>query len=275
MNASDYHGTCARTVAKALLFLETVSQRDLAFTEKESPRDLVSRADLAIHNLISHELEPYGVPVVSEENDSQREMVSHPGPYWLLDPIDGTTNFAHRIPFYGVSLGLMDRSSFVGGAFGMPMSRELFYTASEDASYLNDKRLRPCPTSLAASLVGACFSSRASGGTWPREAEFRAFGLINDRSRGCVRLGSAAASICYAAAGKLGASYGISIKLWDVAAALAIARAGDCQVLISQSADPLALSFVVGHGKVVAEIHSVLQDELAIVSWTQVAHDRK
>jgi myo-inositol-1(or 4)-monophosphatase len=275
MNVSEHHGTCARTVGKALLFLETVSSRDLTFTEKESPRDLVSRADLAIHNLIAQELDPYGVPVVSEENvSSHAAQGSCVGLRWLLDPIDGTTNFANRIPFYGISLGLMQGAAFVGGAFGMPMSRELFYTVSEDASYLNDARLRACPTILAASLVGACFSSRASSATWPREAEFRAFGLINDRSRGCVRLGSAAASICYAAAGKLGASYGINSKLWDVAAALAIARAGDCQVLVAQAADPLALSFVVGHGKVVAEIQSTLQAELGITSWTQVADDR-
>ena len=274
MNVSEHHGTCARTVGKALLFLETVSSRDLTFTEKESPRDLVSRADLAIHNLIGQELEPYGVPVVSEENvSSHAAQGSCVGLRWLLDPIDGTTNFANRIPFYGVSLGLMQGAAFVGGAFGMPMSRELFYTVSEDASYLNDARLRACPTTLAASLVGACFSSRASSATWPREAEFRAFGLINDRSRGCVRLGSAAASICYAAAGKLGASYGINCKLWDVAGALAVARAANCQVLTASANDPLAINFIVGHGDGVVTIQTILKGELGMNGWMQVSHD--
>jgi len=274
MNVSEHHGTCARTVGKALLFLETVSSRDLTFTEKESPRDLVSRADLAIHNLIAQELNPYGVPVVSEENvSSHAAQGSCVGLRWLLDPIDGTTNFANRIPFYGVSLGLMQGAAFVGGAFGMPMSRELFYTVSEDASYLNDARLRACPTTLAASLVGACFSSRASSSTWPREAEFRAFGLINDRSRGCVRLGSAAASICYAAAGKLGASYGINCKLWDVAGALAVARAANCQVLTASANDPLAINFIVGHGDGVVTIQTILKGELGMNGWIQVSHD--
>jgi len=274
MNVSEHHGTCARTVGKALLFLETVSSRDLTFTEKESPRDLVSRADLAIHNLIAQELNPYGVPVVSEENvSSHAAQGSCVGLRWLLDPIDGTTNFANRIPFYGVSLGLMQGAAFVGGAFGMPMSRELFYTVSEDASYLNDARLRACPTTLAASLVGACFSSRASSSTWPREAEFRAFGLINDRSRGCVRLGSAAASICYAAAGKLGASYGINCKLWDVAGALAVARAANCQVLTASANDPLTINFIVGHGDGVVTIQTILKGELGMNGWMQVSHD--
>ena len=118
----------------------------------------------------------------------------------------------------------------------------------------------------------ACFSSRTGGAAGAREAEFRAFGLINDRSRGCVRLGSAATSICYAAAGKVGASYGINCKLWDVAAALAVARAANCKVLTTTASAPLALSFVVGHGDVVGEIQSILQGELGINEWTQVSH---
>lgn len=274
MNVGDHHGTCARAVGKALLFLETVSSRDLTFEEKESPRDLVSGADVAIHNLMSQELEPTGIPVLSEEHvESHSGSTASAGLRWLLDPIDGTTNYAARIPFYGVSLGLMQGESFVAGAFGMPSTRELFYTASDDASYLNDARLRPLPSALAASLVGACFSSRATGVAAAREAEFCAFGAINDRSRGCVRLGSAAASICYAAAGKLGASYGINSKLWDVAAALAVARAANCRVLTAKARDSLALSFIVGHGDAVAGIRAILETELGPSEWTQVTDD--
>lgn len=270
MKTFDHHGTCARAVGQALLFLETVSSRDLAFTEKESPRDLVSAADLAIHNLISQELEPTGIQVISEESGvAQSDLIAGAGPRWLLDPIDGTTNFAARIPLYGVALGLMRGDAFDAGAFGMPATREFFYTVSPEASYLNDARLRSDMRSLGGSLIGACFSSRGTITAQAREDEFRVFGIINDRSRGCVRLGSAGVSICYTAAGKLGATFGIAGKIWDVAAAMAIARAAGCGIMTSPTQDPLAISYVVGHGSVVHEIRSVIESEMGITSWKE------
>lgn len=270
MNASEHHGTCARAVGKGLLFLETLSLRELAFTEKESPRDLVSSADVAIHNLMCQELATTGIPVVSEENVASHAVSLQAMPQrWILDPIDGTANFSARIPLYGISLGLMEGEAFVAGAFGMPVTRELFYTVGPDSSYLNDARLRPGRKTLASSLVGVCFSSRAIGSRQARNDEFRVFGVINDRSRGCVRLGSASASICYTAAGKLGATYGIAGRIWDVAAALAIAHAAGCRILTAPAADPLAINYVIGHGNVVSEIQSILQDELGAWSGSE------
>lgn len=271
MSNFNQHGTCATAVGKALLFLETVSSRDLTFIEKESPRDLVSAADLAVHNLISQELKTSGIPLISEE--SVASHVATEGAYglrWLLDPIDGTTNFAARIPLYGVSLGLMDGEAFRAGAFGMPATRELFYTVTPDASYLNDARLRREGRSMVGSLVGASFSSRGNTTAQSRASEFRVFGIINDRSRGCVRLGSAGVSICYTAAGKLGATYGIAGKVWDVAAALAIAQAAGCSIITAPSQDPLTISYVVGHGAVVQEIRAILESEIGITSWREV-----
>lgn len=271
MSASDHHGVCARAVGQALLFLEKVSPRDLAFTEKESPRDLVSSADLAIHNLISQELQTTGIPVISEESVvPPSDLIARGEPRWLLDPIDGTTNFAAGIPLYGVALGLMRGDSFDAGAFGMPATRELFYTVSPEASYLNDGRLRSAATMLAGSLVGACFSSRGTMTAQSRADEFRVFRTINDCSRGCVRLGSAGVSICYTAAGRLGATFGIAGRVWDIAAALAIARAAGCGIMTSPTQDPLALSYVVGHGSVVQEIRSVIEGEMGITSWREV-----
>jgi myo-inositol-1(or 4)-monophosphatase len=270
MNSPIHHGTCARTVAKALLFMETMSSRELTFTEKESPRDLVSAADMAVHNLMCEELEPTGIPVVSEENAASHMLAAQPmAQCWLLDPIDGTANFSARIPLYGVSLALMNGNAFMAGTFGMPATRELFYTVGPEASYLNDARLRPIRKTLATSLVGGCFSSRAKSTQQSRNDEFRLFGMINDRSRGCVRLGSAGVSICYTAAGKLGATYGIAGKVWDVAAALAIAQAAGCRILTAATPDPLATSYVVGQGDVVSEIRAVMRDELGITSWRE------
>jgi myo-inositol-1(or 4)-monophosphatase len=269
-NSHIYHGTCTQAVGKALLFLESISSRELTFTEKESPRDLVSAADMAVHNMMCHELAPTGIPLFSEENAASHAPASDStAKRWILDPIDGTTNFAARIPLYGISLGFMEGETFIAGAFGMPATRELFYTVSHDASYLNDARLRSDHKTLAHSLVGACFSARAGTTQQAREKEFLAFGMVNDRSRGCVRLGSAGVSICYTAAGKLGAAYGIACRIWDVAAALAVAQAAGCRILTAQTADALAISFIVGHGDAASEIRTILREVVGVNSWQE------
>jgi len=266
----EYHGTCARAVGEALLFLDNVLTRDLTFTEKESPRDLVSAADIAVHNLICRKLQPSGIPILSEEHAASRAAIpAAQGLRWVLDPVDGTTNFAARIPLFGVSLGLMEGLTFCAGAFGMPATRELFYTVNADASYLNDARLRPERRTLATSLVGACFSSRGRNSQECRDREFRVFGMANDRSRGCVRLGSAGVTICYTAAGKLGAAYAVHSWIWDVAAALAIAQAAGCRVLVAADDGQPSVSCIVGRGEVVEELKGLLQDVLGFTTWTE------
>lgn len=269
MSKQGYHGICARVVSEALLLLEAMSSRQLTFSEKESPRDVVSSADIALHNFICQELAKVGGRVLSEESIAGAQVApSSTEDEWVVDPIDGTANYVSGVPFYGVSVGLIAGGCFKAGAFGMPATSELFYTAADDASYRNDVRLKAAERSLANSLVGASFSSRSAPGTWSREDEFRVFQRINDSSRGCLRLGSAGASLCYAASGKLGAAYGVSVKLWDVAAALAVASAAGCRVRIAPAANPLFIHCIVGNGSVADEIEAILAKTLKISGWS-------
>jgi myo-inositol-1(or 4)-monophosphatase len=267
MNKHDCHGICARVVGEALLLLEAMSSRQLTFTEKESPRDLVSTADMALHNFICQELGKAGGRVLSEESVSPQTSSRSNEDQWVVDPIDGTANYVSGIPFYGVSVGLMAGGQFKAGAFCMPATGELFYTATDDSSYRNDVRLKAAERELAACLVGASFSSRRNSGSWGREDEFHIFQQINDCSRGCLRLGSAGASFCYAASGKLGAAYGVSVKIWDVAAALAVATAAGCRIRIASAADPFSVHCVVGKGSAVDEIEAFLAGTLKISGW--------
>lgn len=268
MNKQGYHGVCAHVVSEALLLLGAISSRHLTFSQKESPRDVVSTADIALHNFLFQELKKSGGRILSEE--------SHPGgktaPFtgedcWVVDPIDGTANYLSGIPFYGVSVGMVTQGRFAVGAFGMPATGELFYTAGEDASYRNDIRLRPSERSLATSLVGGCFSSRKAPGPWSRADEFRIFQEVNDGSRGCLRFGSAGATVCYAACGQLNAAFGISVKIWDIAAALAIASAAGCRVRIAPTTNPLVFHCIVGHGGIADEIEAMMVKILKIERW--------
>ena len=255
MNDYDSHGKCARAVARAILLLESITTSGLSLEKKETPRDLVSNVDFAIHHLLLRELGGSGIPVVSEEaQESEARMERSGGPNWVVDPIDGTTNFVSGIPFFGISVGLVEGSKFLAGAFGMPATREIYYTISSAAAYCNEFRLKTPEAVLAQSLVGAAFSSGSCVGPEAREEEFRVFGEMNDHSRGCLRLGSAGANICYAARGKLGAAYGLFVQRWDVAASLAIAKAAGSNVLLVESGSFGRLHYIVGKGPILAEI---------------------
>jgi len=259
-------GTGARTVSKALQFFESVIEKDVDFVQKESQRDLVSDADFAIQRIILNELAVTGIPVVSEEKDNQLDVLQTSEYCWVLDPIDGTTNFSEKIPFYGISLGLMRKQKFYAGTFAMPATKEFFYMIDEGVSYRNEKRLTVKQKPLSQSLVGVSFSSRKQGTEADRQQEFLAFGALNDRSRGTLRLGSAAANICYAAMGRFGLAYGHKNKIWDVAAALAIASAAGCDVLTTKTDALGQISFAVGTKDSVAEARPLLEQSLK-VTW--------
>lgn len=255
MSDLNPHGKCARAVAKAILLLETITTRGLVLEKKQTPRDLVSNVDFAIHHLLRRELAGSGIPVVSEEaQDAEARTERSDGPNWVVDPVDGTTNFVSGIPFFGISVGLVQGSRFLAGAFGMPATREIFYTISPTAAYCNETRLKTPEAVFGQSLVGAAFSSGSCVGPIAREEEFRVFGDINEHSRGCLRLGSAGASICYAARGKLGAAYGFYVQRWDVAASLAIAKAAGSDVLVVELGSSGRLHYIVGKGPILGDM---------------------
>lgn len=243
---------------------------------KESARDLVTEADLRIEHHIRALLEPCGHPILGEETDAGRPpFPPAPGqPVWLVDPIDGTTNFAAGMAWYGVSVGLWVDGAFVTGAVSLPAARELFFTHGDRGAFLNGKPLRVEGKPLrvegkplragaarfADSLVAAAFSG-AAGDPERRRRQYELFGRINDSSRGCLRLGSTAANICQVAAGRLQAAYGIAARLWDVAGALAVARqAGAALCWRLDAADPTRLDYIVGSADAVRAINALFAE---------------
>lgn len=229
---------------------------------KESARDLVTEADLRIEHHIRTLLEPCGHPVLGEETAGDRPAFPPaPGqPVWLVDPIDGTTNFAAGMAWYGVSVGLWVDGAFVTGAVSLPAARELFFTHGDRGAFLNGKPLRVGAARFADALVAAAFSG-AAGDPERRRRQYDLFGRINDSSRGCLRLGSTAANICQVAAGRLQAAYGIAARLWDVAGALAVARqAGAALCWRLDAADPTRLDYIVGSADAVQAINALFAE---------------
>lgn len=230
-------------------------QFEITTTRKESMRDVVTAADVAIERHIRSMLVDSGYGVIGEELslESRRELLATDKPVWVVDPIDGTANYVNGFDYYAVSVGLATSDDFLLGAVCLPERTELYSTLGKDRALLNGRVITHVHRPPADSLIAASFSG-ARGDASRREAQFSLFGEMNDRSRGCLRLGSAASNICLTAAGRFQAAYGLDARIWDVAAALAIATRAGCCVWTARSADGLSVDYAVGSQETVALI---------------------
>lgn len=228
----------------------------LIVSTKETYRDLVSEYDLVIHRLIKKKLSDTLYPILSEESDTVSSFLDTKT-CWIMDPIDGTVNFAHNIPLYAVSLGLQHQNSFVVGAVFLPALKEIYFTHGNASAYLNEKKLTSASKQKWQDSLFACtFSSDATNAK--RNNEYQLFGDINDNSRGCLRLGSAAVAICFVAAKRIDCAFGVNVKIWDVAGALAIAQCAGYTIYLSRKPNSFAVDFAVGSAGLVAQVQSMI-----------------
>lgn len=223
---------------------------------KESPRDIVTAIDLEVERAMLDILAQSAHPVLSEESVTGSVYALHEDKLmWVVDPIDGTANFAHGMDYFGICAGLCRGLDFLAGAVYLPRLDQLYSTAGPVA-LLNDSPLLHQHRSFSTSLVGAGFSNSVHDAAH-RARQYELFGFINERTRGCVRLGSTAVNICFAAAGRLQCAYGLRAKIWDVAAALAVAIAAGCKVIVAPSGDQFSVDYVAGSSDTAAMIHEL------------------
>jgi myo-inositol-1(or 4)-monophosphatase len=220
-------------------------------SHKGNLRDIVTQADIDISELLEKKLGVTGLPVVSEERFDRTKGT--PSEFWVVDPIDGTVNFSHGLQQYAVSIGLVKNREFKLGFVCAPALDELYFNLNADNALLNGRPFKHAHHSLEDALVAASFSPRAS------QPCYNVFQQINESTRGCLRTGSAAINICWAATGRLQAAYGFNAKLWDVAGALAIAKAAGCKVEVHHQSNAVTLDYCVGSQDVVNHITSVMK----------------
>ena len=228
---------------------------DLATESKGNFRDIVTEADRAVERLIRDILAVTGFPMIGEEGDGTSAFpLSHETPVWVVDPIDGTTNYANGLPTYCVSVGLCQGAAFLAGAVCLPKMGELFNTLGDDRAMLNGRFMTHKHKALKESLAAASFPAISADDGGSHAAFYRLFGEIDGRTRGCLRTGSAAINLCYAAVGRLQAAYGLRAKIWDVAGGLAIARSAGCKMRVEPNADG-TVNYVVGSTEAVEMIY--------------------
>ena len=194
---------------------------DISF---KGPLDLVTEADRAAEALIASRLRAafpdhdlLGEEGSRSENTGARFR-------WVIDPLDGTTNFAHGLPTFAVSIAVEDASHPVAGVVYDPMRNELFRAVRGGGATLNGEPIR---VSRTAQINAAVLVTGFAHTVEQRRRQGVAWCALLERVRALRQTGSAALNLCYVAAGRLDGYWERGIRPWDVSAgALLVAEAG-------------------------------------------------
>lgn len=190
---------------------------------KGSHVDLLTEYDLRAEELILERIQAHDpqAAVLAEESGKHGGGAR----VWVADPLDGTTNFAHGLPLFCVSIALVESGQPSIGVVYAPLLDELFTAAAGQGAYLNGERLEVSGiATVEQSLVVTGFPYGHDSGREDNIAYFEAFSV---RAQAVRRLGSAALDLCYVAAGRLDGYWEIETMPWDMAAgSLLVGEAG-------------------------------------------------
>ena len=174
---------------------------------KKGPHDFVTKTDKHVEKILVEELSSIkkNYSFITEETgiikNKDKENI------WIIDPIDGTTNFLHGIPHFAISIALKSKDEIISGLIFDPIKDEMFFSEKDKGAFLNNQRLR---VSKKNSLDECLFSSNHEGVK---------FSNLNMRFSG-----SAALDLAYVASGRLDGYFQNKINLWDIAAGTLMVR---------------------------------------------------
>ncbi|KQT52147.1 MULTISPECIES: inositol monophosphatase family protein [unclassified Aureimonas] len=188
----------------------------------KGPADYVSAADRKAEDIVYQELaraRPDWGFLMEERGAIEGKDSQH---RWLVDPLDGTTNFLHGIPMFAVSIALERDGEIVAGVVFNPAADELYSAEKGGGAFMNDRRIRVAArTKLHEGLFGTGAPFLGHGDHARFLFEMR---HVMTQSSGIRRIGSAALDLCYVAAGRLDGFWERDLKPWDIAAGAVIIR---------------------------------------------------
>ena len=232
---------------------------DLLKVTAKGPNDFVSEVDQAAESaIIETLLTAYpGHAILAEE--SGREHGAQNSEFcWIIDPLDGTTNFLHGLPMYAVSIALAFRGVVQQAVVYDPTRNDLFYASRGRGAFLNDKRLRVSKrTRLADCLIGTGFPFRKGDNL---QRYLKMFETVMSACGGLRRPGAAALDLCYVAAGWYDGFFETGLSPWDLAAgSLIITEAGGLVGNFTGEADFLfQREIVAGNPKIYGQLVALL-----------------
>jgi myo-inositol-1(or 4)-monophosphatase len=234
---------------------------DLIRVSAKGRSDFVTEVDRAAEEAIIETLKTaYPQHAVLAEESGASNPEGGDEYTWIIDPLDGTTNFIHGFPQYAVSIALQHRGVLSQAVVYDPTRNELFTATRGRGAFLNDRRLRVSRrASLSESLIGTGFPFRALDHL---DAYVRMFKRITEETAGIRRPGAAALDLAYVAAGRLDGFWEFGLSPWDMAAgALLILEAGG--FVSDFDGEPHYLrsgNIVCGNGKVFPQLLKLVQE---------------
>jgi len=215
--------------------VELMQRRDSRQVTEKGPRDLVTDADLAAQKAIREILTkafPEDAFVGEEEGETDPPAEVRAGQHdapacWIVDPLDGTVNYVHRLQSFAVSIGLFAAGELQVGVVYDPVCDELYSASRGQGAQLNGQPIKSSDCGeLARALLACSFAPRVARGS----AEIARFVRMLYECQSARRLGSCALNLCYVGAGRLDGYWAASVKSWDAAAGVLIAREAGAKV---------------------------------------------
>lgn len=215
---------------------QLLAWRDRFQAREKSSRDFVTDADLAsekaVCEVIKHHFPDHAI--LGEESAANSAPVAEllAAPYcWVIDPLDGTTNYLHQFPRYAVSVGLVADGKLQAGVIIDPLLHETFAASRDEGATLNGDPIRVSETkSVESSLVAISFPPDLSHDS----PDLLSFLKVAIRCRAVRRTGSAALNLAYVACGRLDAHWAHQIHPWDAAAGVLMIEEAGGTVTASQ-----------------------------------------
>ena len=236
--------------------------------------DFVTEVDRAAEEaIISTLLSAYPGHGILAEESGRTHGARHSDYVWIIDPLDGTTNFIHGLPTYAVSIALAHRGQVQQAVVYDPARNDMFYASKGRGAFLNDRRLRVSKrTRLADSLIGTGFPFRKGDNF---KHYLKLFETVMQSCAGLRRPGAAALDLCYVAAGWYDGFFETGLQPWDVAAgSLMVSEAGGLIGNFTGDADFLYQREVVaGNPKVYGQLVHLLAAHTRVVPGTAPAGD--
>lgn len=222
MNTMQIVKETMQATEKAGIFLlesaQKIKQKDI---EQKGENDFVTYVDKASEQMLMEELSRI-IPGSSFLAEESGETQNNSEWTWIIDPLDGTSNYIHHIPLYSISIGLMEGEKMFAGVIYEPNSKEMFHALSGEGAYLNGKRISVTKTKQVKDSIWATGFPYHDFDKLQEYMEFIAWSM--QHTHGLRRLGSAAVDLAWVACGRLDGFFEFGLKAWDVAAGTLIVK---------------------------------------------------
>ena len=172
---------------------------------RKGPKDFVTNADKKVEKILINELTKKKFSIISEEIGSKIKQDKRN--FWIIDPIDGTTNFLHGIPHFCISIAIISNNEIITGLIYDPIKNEIFYAEKNCGAFFNNQRIR---VSKKNKIDDCLFGSNLHG--------------VKKVDLNLRVSGSAALDLAYVAAGRLDGFFQKKLNIWDVAAGIILIR---------------------------------------------------